>query len=162
MFLNYLYGVTLMTLFPWIFLRKKTSKALWFMRGISQFCDEGMLEQQEMLIFLNKAIMRVTLLLLMLITQPPYLVYPTHHKLHWIAPTPHPSLSGRPPASETLDSAGSALSAKFRKPLATSNHYLKKKGRLREKENERKNKRHTQKQTEREIRFLLFSVTQLH
>lgn len=44
-------------------------------------------------------------------------------------PPPYPLPPGRPPTSETLDAAGSALSTTFRKPLATSNHYLGKGGR---------------------------------
>ncbi|KAK2862472.1 hypothetical protein Q5P01_002005 [Channa striata] len=60
----------------------------------------------------------------------------------------------RSPMSETLDSAGSALSTKFRKPLATSNHYFRKRENAkrgvegwsavkREEKNKQKNKRHT-------------------
>lgn len=85
-----------------------------------------------------------------LITRPTYLHCPA-----WPPPTtttpPHfPSLSGRPPASETLDSACSALSTKFRKPLATSNHYFRKRERAMTKgrKRTRERTRHTQKQGE--------------
>ncbi len=104
-----------------------------------------------------------TLMIPILITRPPYLQSPTQPRLARASPTatpPHfPSLSGRPPTSETLDSAGSALSTKFRKPLATSNHYFRKRERgmrgevgggltTKERKRTRERTRHTQKQRE--------------
>lgn len=90
--------------------------------------------------------------------------YSIQHSLGSLEPprpnTPDfPSLSGSPPTSETLDSAGSALSTKFRKPLATSNHYFRKRERAmhggggggattKERKRTRERTRHTQKQGE--------------
>lgn len=137
--------------------------------GFSPFCDVWMLEQQEILRSWKDAIMRITLCwspypLLDLLT---YSLQPSLGSLESLPPPHFPSLSGRPPTSETLDSAGSALSTKFRKPLATSNHYFRKRERAmhgggettKEWKRTRERTRHTQKQ--REIRFLLFSVTPL-
>ena len=93
-----------------------------------------------------------TLLIPPLITRPPYLECPNPALAPSTTPPHFPSSSGRPPASETLDSAGSALSTKFRKPLATSNHYFRKRERamgrrqMREKEQETEQDLHTQKQ----------------
>lgn len=70
-----------------------------------------------------------TLLIPTLITRPPYLQYSAQCLLSRVPPPHFPSLSGRSPMSETLDNAGSALSTKFRKPLATSNHYFRKRER---------------------------------
>lgn len=64
------------------------------------------------------------------ITKPPYLH--VQHSLGFTEPPPSslPLFSGRPPVSETLDGSGSTFSTKFRKPLATSNHYWGKKGEI--------------------------------
>lgn len=85
--------------------------------------------------------------------RPPHLRHPTSARFN-----PHhhfPSSSGRPPTSETLDSTGSALSTKCRKPLATSNHYFRERERTvrggggwSDAEREEKNKWKTQKQRE--------------
>lgn len=101
-----------------------------------------MSKQHEILIFENKVNLSKP--------KPPYLYYPSQ-RLHWI---PFPlvfSLSGRPPVSETLDFAGSALSTKFKKPLVTSNHYTRKKRRDWEGKGMRGRTRDTQKQRGKEI-----------